>query len=289
MTNIIETLDKNYIKFEKHKIGVLIDNNDTIWFNAHDTGEALGYLTIKDTIKKYVDKEEKIQLHKINTDRIIDKHPHSVYLNESGLYNLILQSRLPKAKSFKLWLTKEVLPSIRKYGFYKQKKKYEKNMDSLMEKINYLEKKTKKMNNDLKKEKYPCGGIVYVIDYSDETDNIFRIGMTNNMNKRKKIYDTHTLHKHNVSIIEQIDCPLQFEACVRSLLYKFRYKNKKDFYICKLTQIRKAFNRCKKDITCMNQKGGSVLDNEINDLKKKKLLLEKKIVKVNKVIETTNT
>jgi prophage antirepressor-like protein len=138
----------------------------------------LGYSFQKDAIIQSVDKEDKIQLKNINTDKKIDKHPNSVYLNESGLYNLILQSRSAKAKEFKLWLTKEVSPSIRKYGFYKQKKKYDKNMDSLMDKINKLEKESNKMKNDMKKEKFPCGGIVYVINYSDENDNIYRIGMT---------------------------------------------------------------------------------------------------------------
>ena len=75
--------------------------------------------------------KHKIKLSDINIDLKIDKHPHSIYLSESGLYSLILTSKLKKAKKFKLWITQEVLPSIRKYGIYKIKTKYEKEHEDI--------------------------------------------------------------------------------------------------------------------------------------------------------------
>ena len=75
-------------------------------------------------------------------------------------------------------------------------------MTELKDKITYLEKQNKIFINDLKKEKYPEGSIVYVIDYTDEENNMYRIGISSDMKKRKALYDTHTIHKKNIVIME---------------------------------------------------------------------------------------
>ena len=142
MQNIYETLDENFIKFESFIIHIIIDNDEKVWFNASDIALSLGYTYPKDAISNNVDKDDKTKLENINnqsrngTNLKIKKHPHSIYINESGLYSLILLSRLKKTKKFKKWITNEVLPSIRKYGYYKLKNKYEKELDDIMGKIN---------------------------------------------------------------------------------------------------------------------------------------------------------
>ena len=55
----------------------------------------------------------------------------------------MFSSKMKKAKNFTNWITNDVLPSIRKYGYYKMKKSYEKNKNDLLDKINYLEKQNK--------------------------------------------------------------------------------------------------------------------------------------------------
>ena len=152
------------------------------------------------------------QLKFINHSYDIKQHPHTIYLSESGMYKLILRSKMPN--------TNEVLPSIRKYGYYKIKKTYENQKSNLLEKINDLEKRSKIMANDMKKEKFPNGALVYIIDYSDEDttiDGIFKLGKTNNLKKRKSIYDTHMLHKKQVISKEFTEKPLQLENCIKSI------------------------------------------------------------------------
>lgn len=105
MNEIFETLEQNYIMFDTNKISLIIDTNSVVWFNANETALALGYDQPKMAIINNVDKEDKNQLRYINTNQIIKKHPHSVYISESGLYSLLLQSRLPKAKKFKKMVT----------------------------------------------------------------------------------------------------------------------------------------------------------------------------------------
>lgn len=85
------------------------------WFAGADVAKALGYSNVRDAIAKHVDDEDK------NTVAIRDGikgNPNKTIINESGLYSLVLSSKLPTAKKFKRWVTSEVLPAIRKTGGY---------------------------------------------------------------------------------------------------------------------------------------------------------------------------
>lgn len=64
--NIFETLDKNYIKYGKINIHVIIDNRDELWFNANNTANALGYVDYKDAIRRHVKKRHNTNaIHKL--------------------------------------------------------------------------------------------------------------------------------------------------------------------------------------------------------------------------------
>jgi hypothetical protein len=181
----------------------------------------------------------------------------------------MLASRLPKAQKFKKWITKEVIPSIRKYGYYKQQKNYENELSELMEKINYLTKENENMKNELKHDLFPNGGIAYVIDYSENGKAIYRVKKTGDMKARKSIYDTHTLYKKKVVDMFETDCPIQLETCIRSMLYKYKIKNKKDFYECDQEDIKRAFKNCVESFECMKKKKDLIFDNTINSLQER--------------------
>ena len=85
------------------------------WLVGKDVAVALGYNNPRDALRKHVDSEDR------NTVAVHDGikgNPNMTIINESGLYSLILSSKLPGAKKFKRWVTSEVLPSIRKTGSY---------------------------------------------------------------------------------------------------------------------------------------------------------------------------
>lgn len=86
-----------------------------IYFVAVDIATILGYTNSRDAVRKHVDEEDKL------TVAICDgssPNPNKTVINESGLYSLILQSKLPRARDFKRWVTSEVLPAIRQAGMY---------------------------------------------------------------------------------------------------------------------------------------------------------------------------
>lgn len=84
------------------------------WFVGKDVATALGYSNARDAISKHVDAEDK---GVAECDTLGGRQAVTV-INESGLYSLILSSKLDSAKRFKRWVTAEVLPSIRKSGGY---------------------------------------------------------------------------------------------------------------------------------------------------------------------------
>ena len=92
----------------------IIDKNGEPWFIGKDVAEALGYEASRNAITKHVDDEDKLT-HQISAS---GQNRNMTVINESGLYSLILSSKLPQAKSFKRWVTSEVLPAIRKAGSY---------------------------------------------------------------------------------------------------------------------------------------------------------------------------
>lgn len=85
------------------------------WFIARDIAEALGYAKARNAIASHVDNEDKKDAPIRGT---LGGTQNMTIINESGMYALILGSKLPTAKKFKRWVTAEVLPAIRKHGAY---------------------------------------------------------------------------------------------------------------------------------------------------------------------------
>lgn len=86
------------------------------WFVGKDVAEVLGYSNPRKAMGDHVDESDKQDGVTIRDSMGREQKP--VFINESGLYSLILSSKLPSAKEFKHWITSEVLPSIRRHGAY---------------------------------------------------------------------------------------------------------------------------------------------------------------------------
>lgn len=99
--------------FNEHEVrSILIDNQP--WFVGKDVAEVLGYSNTRKTLADHVDDEDK----GVTKRDTLGGQQEMTIINESGLYSLILSSKLPTAKQFKRWVTSEVLPAIRKTGMY---------------------------------------------------------------------------------------------------------------------------------------------------------------------------
>ncbi|WP_337374054.1 Bro-N domain-containing protein [Mitsuokella jalaludinii] len=99
------------------------------WFVGKDIALALGYINTKDALSRHVDADDKGGA-RITTP---SGEQEMTIINESGLYSLVLSSKLPTAKKFKRWVTSEVLPTIRKTGGYSMKQKAQAEQDKTRE------------------------------------------------------------------------------------------------------------------------------------------------------------
>ena len=103
-------------KFENKKVRTLLIDNAP-WFVGKDVADNLGYQNGSRDINRHVDREDKIKTMIFDGNQ----NKETIVINESGLYSLVLSSKLPNAKKFKHWITSEVIPQIRKTGKYAPK------------------------------------------------------------------------------------------------------------------------------------------------------------------------
>ena len=106
--------------FENHEVRSLLLNNEP-WFVGKDVADVLGYSNSRKALNDHVDAEDKEVLTSRNVTLENIPNRGITVVNESGLYSLILSSKLPSAKKFKRWVTSEVLPALRKTGQYQVK------------------------------------------------------------------------------------------------------------------------------------------------------------------------
>lgn len=100
--------------FENTPIQTIVENNE-IFFRATQLAELLQYKNPHDALRKHVDSDDLAKREIVNT---INKRAQVLFVNESGMYSLVLSSKLEQAKKVKRWITSEVLPAIRKTGKY---------------------------------------------------------------------------------------------------------------------------------------------------------------------------
>ena len=101
-------------KFENTPVQTIVENNE-IFFRAAQLAELLQYKNPHKAIKDHVDPDDLTKREVVNT---INKRAQVLFVNESGMYSLVLSSKLEQAKKVKRWVTAEVLPTIRKTGKY---------------------------------------------------------------------------------------------------------------------------------------------------------------------------
>ena len=126
---------------------LIIDNEP--WFVGKDVAEILGYERPDNAIRNHIDDEDKL-MHQISAS---GQNRNMFVINESGLYSLILSSKLPKAKEFKRWVTSEVLPAIRKTGGYTVPKSPMELLELEFQALREVENKVDVVNSDLQELK----------------------------------------------------------------------------------------------------------------------------------------
>jgi prophage antirepressor-like protein len=265
--NTIIDIFNNQLVYNKNKINYVIDIENNIWFKFLSIANLLKYKSSKDALRDLVNKEDKSLLKHIKILLKVKEHPNTVYINEKGIYSFLIKSRMENAKEFQLWLINDVLPNLRKHGKYEINKKIKQKLKNLNKKIKFLEKNNLILKKNMTKHKYPKGTHIYIIEDNEK----YKIGYTDDLEKRLRTYNTGRADKVNYAYYKKTKCGEEIEICLKSMLNKYLYKTNKEFYVCNIDIIIKKILKCikyeKKCSDCKNinnQQGGSINNNIID-------------------------
>jgi len=108
------------LKFTNEMFGEIrvVEIDGEPWFVGKDVAVILGYTNPNEAISDHVEEYEKLNSKSLSSFKIYLGQRGGWLINESGLYSLIISSKLPTAREFKYWIPSEILPSIRKHGAY---------------------------------------------------------------------------------------------------------------------------------------------------------------------------
>jgi prophage antirepressor-like protein len=188
------------VEFKNASLNATINTimvNGVIWFRGNDVATALEYARPRNAIHNHVDEEDKQTLDEITSKRgstetvlpLDHNEKINIYINESGLYSLILKSKKAEAKVFKRWVTSEVLPSIRKTGEYKIKKELIGNQISIMNESDL-------QSNVIKFIKTMFPNAVYVVGLGELQDTVWKRSMAYKQGYRAGQPDLLILNRH---------------------------------------------------------------------------------------------
>ncbi len=140
--------DLQIFNFDSNEVRTVVVNEEP-YFVGKDVAKVLGYKNTREALKYHVDNEDKKDGVAIHDS--IGRTQKPVLINESGLYSLIFSSKLDSSKRFKRWVTSEVLPQIRKQGFYMTNTLVQEIVDN-PQVIHYLAEQVARINEDNQKQ-----------------------------------------------------------------------------------------------------------------------------------------
>ena len=250
MNNINEIL----LDYSGKEIIVVMDSDNKPWFNAVQIASILNYTRQRQAINQLVDKEYMKQLQNIVIDIKVYKNaqPHALFINEFGLYALLLRSHRKEAKKFFKWIVEVVIPNIRQYGYYEADIQTQNKIKDLEQTIQKLYRENLLLKNDKKEVPSVKGKYIYVVK-NPETFNTssldenkveeIKIGKSG---KFKKRIGTHnSSHGHDVFILYRVEVDNNnvVEQCIKSLLNKQSINNK-EFFNISLKKAIDTINKC---------------------------------------------
>ena len=249
---------KEVFKFEDNKVKIVGDYENP-WFCGKDVCKALGYSDYKDALKKHVYERKKSNLSSIlgggvSPPPFTHNELQSIYINESGLYDLVFHCRLPVALQFKDWITEEVIPILRKKGQYTVQPSQD--VDELTK---YFEEQLRLKDQQLEEQQdyisilkdisvsdnqRNCTEVIYIATCDSYAKrNRFKIGGVQSSDKLQQRLSTYNTRSANGDMFFYSDIFMvadyhHAESRVKDLIGRFVDKKGKEFYQLHYTELR---------------------------------------------------
>ena len=194
------------------------------------------------------------QLQNIVIDIKIYKNaqPHALFINEFGLYALLLRSHRKEAKKFFKWIVEVVITNIRQYGYYEADTQTNNKIEELEKTIKKLYQENLLLTNDKKEVPNDKGKYIYVVKNPEifnasslDEDKVEETKIGKSGKYKKRIGTHNSSHGHNVFILYRVKVNNNnvVEQCIKSLLNKQSINNK-EFFNISLKNAIKTINKC---------------------------------------------
>ena len=210
------------LKYGKKQIKIIFDSNGDIWFGLRDVLKVLDYTNLDKAIhkisKQYKKKYKDLRVCPRGHTLSKNNQPNTIFINESGLYQILSNSTKPIAKLFMNKYFTEIMPQIRKFGKYEVSKEEMKKIKNLNQKIdNYKQELSHFEKKDYEKSK---NGYFYICEditiYNGKEMRCFKIGYCKDIQQRMSVYKVgHYKHKLLIYIPIVLDGK-QLENCVKT-------------------------------------------------------------------------
>lgn len=241
------------LTINEHKIFIIFDKNENIWFNFRDLLTALGYKDTKNAIKdlnidaEFITNIAKLRVGGIIPPTVLKIQPKTKMINNSGLFLLLGISTKPLAKQFIRHYVKYIMPSITTTGKYISNDKDMKKIKELNHKISDLKHNTKTLINNQTNIIYPKGAAIYIIKQKYNNKIYYKIGHTINLNTRINTYNTGSVNKIHYNFYTLIKDP-KIDLCIKKAMKNEEYIKNKEFYRVTLDGIFNFMKKCNNTI-----------------------------------------
>jgi len=210
------------LSINEHKIFIVFDKDDNIWFGLKSLLMALGYTDTNSAPKTLdIDEEYIINIGDLkvpeSTRGLSNLQPKTKMINSTGLYVLLGVSTKPLAKQFIRHYAKYIMPSITNTGKYISSDKDMKKIKELNHKISDLRHNTKTLINNQTNIIYPKGSAIYIIKQNYNNKTYYKIGHTINLNTRLRTYNTGSVNKIHYNFYFLIEDPT-IDSCIKKIM-----------------------------------------------------------------------
>ena len=246
----------NILNYNDRNILIIFDVCGNIWFKFRDLLKILNYSNYKKCLSMFpITSKFKSKLKLINqgtpTGVPLNDHPDTLFINESGLYELLSKSHKPKAKIFIHKYFSEIMPEIRKTGIYKVNNENQLKINKLNDKLKEIKEDNIKLIDNLRNLKYPISPAIYIIIQKYKNKYYYKVGYTKNLNNRLKVYNTSFSYKIKFNYYILID-DYNIDKCIKNIMRNEQFIKNKEYYKSSLDKTLKFIQKCNNKINIIN-------------------------------------
>ena len=232
------------LKINNNNIIIIYDTDGNIWFGLRDILKVIGYTSLENAMATIdIDVKNKKFYNTIDSYTPLEGSknilkPNKIFINESGLYEILSKTTKPLAKLFMDKYFTDIMPTIRKTGSYKLHKSDKSKLNKINKKLNSIKKSNKSLKINQINIDYPEGSHIYIIKQKVNNKTYYKLGYTSNLNNRIKTYNTGNANKIYFNYIIRVN-DTNTDKCIKKILRNNELIKNKEIY--KIT-LKKALN-----------------------------------------------